>query len=109
MRYLCFLLSAELCTTVLSIALDPILLWPPGAPAPGENGFVCGPEKAVNTSSPWNWQRRFYNVSIPTLSAYLVQNGTGAAVVVAPGGGYDHLAYDDEGVRVAYKLNQNNK
>lgn len=104
--YLCFLLSAELCITVLSIALDPILLWPPGAPAPGENGFVCGPEKAVNTSSPWNWQRRFYNVSIPTLSAYLVQNGTGAAVVVAPGGGYDHLAYDDEGVRVAYKLNQ---
>jgi len=45
------------------------------------------------------------NVSTPTLTAYLVNNGTGAAVVIAPGGGYTLLAYDKEGKDIARMYN----
>ena len=43
------------------------------------------------------------NVSAPSFTPYLVSNGTGAAVVIAPGGGYHILAWDKEGaaMRVA--------
>ena len=79
-------------------------IWPSG-PVPGEDGFVCGPEAVITTVGPYASARRFYNVSRPTLTPYIVTNGSGAAVVIAPGGGYSHLAYDDEGTRVAARLN----
>lgn len=47
-----------------------------------------------------------YNVTRPTLWPYIVTNGTGAAVIVAPGGGYSHQNFDDEGTRVALRLNR---
>lgn len=44
---------------------------------------------------------------VPTLTSYLPSsNPTHTAVVVAPGGGYAHLALDHEGVQVARWLNQ---
>jgi acetyl esterase/lipase len=44
---------------------------------------------------------------VPTLTRFLPppERATGAAVVVAPGGGYQHLAMDHEGVVVARWLN----
>jgi acetyl esterase/lipase len=83
----------------------PLELWPADAPPPGENGFVCGPERLIVTPGEFADSARYYNVSRPTLTPFLVANGSGAAVVVAPGGGYDHLAWWDEGTRVAAKLN----
>ena len=43
---------------------------------------------------------------IPTLTTYLpAENPTRSAVVIAPGGGYSHLAFDKEGTDVARWLN----
>ena len=83
----------------------PLELWPAGSPPPGENGFVCGPERLVVTHGEYADSARYYNVTVPTLTPFLVTNGSGAAVVIAPGGGYDHLSFWDEGTRVASKLN----
>jgi hypothetical protein len=85
--------------------LAPLDLWPSASPPPGENGFKCGPEALITTVGPYANSRRYYNVSRPTITPYLVTNGTGAAVVIGPGGGYGHLAWDDEGLRVAALFN----
>jgi acetyl esterase/lipase len=60
-------------------------LWPNGAPG------------AMGTAE----------IDIPTLAAYMVPEGrgTGAAVVVCPGGGYQHLSMDKEGEQIARWLN----
>ncbi|MBO0938253.1 alpha/beta hydrolase [Fibrella sp. HMF5335] len=69
-------------------------------------------------SESWTWQeaentknlfqtRVIYNVSTPTLTAYLPDpaTATGTAVVVAPGGGFHTLSIDSEGIDVAKWLN----
>ncbi|HXK01709.1 MAG TPA: alpha/beta hydrolase [Verrucomicrobiae bacterium] len=63
----------------------PELLWPQGAPG------------ALGTDDP----------DKPTLTPYVVPagHGTGAAVVVCPGGGYGALATDKEGDQIARFLN----
>ena len=38
---------------------------------------------------------------MPSLTPFLVSNGTGAAVIIAPGGGYRDLAWGKEGLDVA--------
>ena len=61
-----------------------IPLWPNGAPG------------AVGKAA----------TDVPTVTVYLPPaNPTRTAVVVAPGGGYEHLALDHEGVQVAQWLN----
>jgi acetyl esterase/lipase len=62
-----------------------ILLWPPGAPAaPGEA-----------------------DVDKPTLTVFLpAENPTKTGVIVAPGGGYEHLSTEKEGYAVARWLNE---
>ena len=107
-RARCAARAALLCSALAAAQPSPVALWPasfaPGA-LPGDNGFVAGPEALVTTVGPYASSRRYYNVSIPTLTPFLVSNGTGACVVVGPGGGYGHLAWDDEGLRVAARLN----
>lgn len=41
----------------------------------------------------------------PSLTPYLAKSPNGTAVVVCPGGGYQHLAMDHEGVQIARWLN----
>jgi acetyl esterase/lipase len=50
--------------------------------------------------------RSIRNVSEPSLTPYLPAAGkaTGAAVIVAPGGAFDFLSWDNEGTRVAERL-----
>lgn len=63
--------------------LYPILLWPHGAPgAEGNQGR-----------------------DIPQIIPWIPEQGNGAAVVVAPGGGYGGLANDHEGKQIAEWLN----
>ncbi len=64
----------------------PVLLWPSGAPG------------AIGTA----------DTDKPALYVYLpsVPNPTKTGVVVAPGGGYHHLAMEKEGFAVARWLNQ---
>lgn len=84
-----------------------IAIWPDGIAIPGDNGYVSGPETVVVRPYAGNLTDRIlYNVSKPTLWPYIVSNGTGACVMVAPGGGYSHQNFDDEGTRVALRLNR---
>ena len=79
-------------------------LWP-GKP-PGDKAEIA-PETATD-SKPGEFQvKRVTNVSHPTLTVFKPAKDadTGAAVVIAPGGGYSILAWDLEGEEVARWLN----
>lgn len=76
-------------------------LWP--GQVPGETGGI-GPEKftpAATTPKPT--VPLLTNVTKPTIAVYrpAADRNTGAAVVVAPGGGYSVLAIEHEGTQVA--------
>lgn len=68
--------------------------------APGSENSTW--EEAENSTNLFN-TRVIYNVTTPTLTAYLpsVDRATGTAVVVAPGGGFHTLSIDSEGIDVA--------
>jgi acetyl esterase/lipase len=88
LRMKTFFALAIFCASLMLCRADmqsPIPLWPNGAPG------------ALGTSSN----------DIPTLTPYLVDgtNATGAAMVICPGGGYQHLA-PHEGNDYALWLNQ---
>ena len=93
-------LFALLLVPLLAHAADPLPVldvWPKAAP--GEKGDI-GAEKA--TTGKGGWVVSITNVSKPTLTVYrpAKDNNTGAAVVVAPGGGYNNLAWEHEGTMV---------
>src|SRR5262245_50483470 len=107
MRTLLSLLAiVALCGTAIA-ADKPLVLdvWP--GKAPGETADV-GPER-VTEAKPTDKIAvlRITNVSKPTLSIFrpAQDKDTGAAVVIAPGGGYNILAWDLEGEEVAAWLN----
>jgi acetyl esterase/lipase len=74
-----------------------IHLWPNGAP--GFEGRRNEPEQAKD----W-WVR---NINNPSLTVFLPPNerATGAAVVIAPGGGFRELVFNAEGKQAAEFLN----
>jgi len=76
--------------------LQVIPLWPEGVPGAIANG---GPEVFA--------EGRISNVHQPTLTLYpaAVKPGTGTAVIVCPGGGYQRLSIEKEGQAVAAWLN----
>ncbi len=77
-----------------------IQLWP-GIPANGGEEVWVERGKGIV-------DRAVSNVHQPTLTVYLPPKGkaNGAAVVIAPGGGFTHLAIDKEGYDVAKWLNR---
>jgi endo-1,4-beta-xylanase len=81
-----------------------ILLWPEGAP--GSEGKQN--EKEAVTYKTWQTINYISvtNVHQPSITPYLPAKGhaTGAAVIVAPGGGHSNLAIDTEGYNVAQWL-----
>eukprot|EP01060_Flectonema_neradi_P001775 TRINITY_DN11108_c0_g1_i1.p1 TRINITY_DN11108_c0_g1~~TRINITY_DN11108_c0_g1_i1.p1 ORF type:complete len:306 (+),score=32.77 TRINITY_DN11108_c0_g1_i1:62-919(+) len=74
---------------------DIVRLWP--GVSPGEVPGEFGPEVTID--------QRVYNVSVPTYETYLNKSGHGGGIVIAPGGGYKHLAIVKEGSDVAAWLN----
>ena len=66
-----------------------------------------GPEKYQETKPGQADIKRLSNVSEPTISVYPApkEKATGAAVLVAPGGGYSILAIEHEGTQVCEWLN----
>jgi acetyl esterase/lipase len=80
-------------------------LWP-GKP-PGEKGAIEA-EKVLPRKPGETKIEVIANVSRPKLTVYhpVKETNTGAAVVIAPGGGYNVLAWDLEGVEVARWLNR---
>ena len=80
-----------------------VLLWPNGAP--GSEGRTA-PERWIEGSTPDEFHR-VTDIHNPSLTVYLPakDKASGAAFVVAPGGGHRYLVMDLEGEFVARKLN----
>jgi lysophospholipase L1-like esterase/acetyl esterase/lipase len=68
--------------------------------APGSENWTWTEKE--NTTNMFN-SRVVYNVTSPTLTAYLpaTSQATGTAVVICPGGGFHTLSIDSEGIEVA--------
>ena len=78
-------------------------VWP--GKAPGEKGDV-GEDQAVPSSKEAQPVKRVTNVTRPTITVFRpADQTTGTAVLICPGGGYNHLAFDKEGEEVAAWLN----
>lgn len=90
----------------LAAAEKPLTIdvWP--GKAPGDKGDL-GPEKVTEPKPGQRGVKRISNISQPTLTVFkpAKDKDTGAAVVIAPGGGYNILAWDLEGEEVARWLN----
>lgn len=105
----CYLLALCLAQTCWCFAQAEIVLFPNGAPnetagayppesRSGDDGQGCGANRSIACD-------HVRDVTVPTLTPFLVNNGTGAAVVIAPGGGYSDLAWTKEGLDVARMFN----
>ena len=87
-----------------------LTLWPAGAPGPQT---AAGPEhdttKPTDNLIAGQPLIRLGDVAVPTITLYAAPSGvnqnSGAAVVVFPGGGYNILAIDLEGTEVCTWLN----
>jgi acetyl esterase/lipase len=81
-------------------------VWPEGR-VPGEPSGVGAKTEQPIKPDDQKPIRRITNVTVPTISVFKAPSGndTGAAVVIAPGGGYHILAWDYEGEEVAAWLN----
>ncbi|HEV3440239.1 MAG TPA: SMP-30/gluconolactonase/LRE family protein [Gemmata sp.] len=94
-------LALPLLLPVLAVAADkPAVydLWP--GVAPGEKGDVG--EEVTKSSKPGGPVNSVTNISKPTLTVYkpAKDKDTGTAIVIAPGGGYNVLAWEHEGTQV---------
>lgn len=76
-------------------------LWPHGTPEPPQTD---APESYAII--PPHHSKLLANVTVPTLSVYPPKlNNTGVAALVFPGGGYNHLAWQGEGINPCQWLN----
>lgn len=76
-----------------------IPLWPGVAPG---SANVTVEEKVLDRSTdPAHPDRRVNGVTRPSLTVHLPRRPNGAALIVAPGGGYDSLAVDQQGSDIA--------
>jgi acetyl esterase/lipase len=82
---------------------DEILLWPNGAP--GSEGITN--DEVVRITQP-SGDHVVTSVNKPSITPFLPPpaQATGAAVIVAPGGGHAELWIDHEGYNVARRLNE---
>mgnify|MGYP005847094173 CR=1 FL=1 len=87
------------------LSAEPVTLPLWDGPVPGEDQQKIGPEKTIVRKN--DDLLRLTNVTKPTLTHYPApaDKATGAAVIVAPGGGYSILAYSHEGTEVCRWLN----
>ena len=80
-----------------------IPLWPERR-IPGSDG-VAARRLVLERGSPAAHDRAVLHVSRPILEVFRAERPNGAAVIVAPGGGYARLALDKEGAGAARCLN----
>src|SRR5438876_296835 len=87
---------------------EEIRLWPNGAP--GSEG-ITAPEVSRPSTSPkyGKWPANFTVTHYPSIYVFLPpkEKATGAAMVVAPGGGHTQLVIEKEGWEIAEWLNSN--
>jgi len=97
-----FLLPALLLSAAWA-ANPEVLLWPDGAPgSEGKTG-----QEVVEAPNPAHGYLKVTNVHKPSVTVFLppAEKATGAAVIIAPGGGHQFLNFDQEGTYVAEYLN----
>ncbi|QHW00437.1 alpha/beta hydrolase [Spirosoma endbachense] len=94
----CFLVILSVLIGPLAQAQQVLRLY--DGKAPGSESWTW--EEAENSTNMFK-TRVVYNVSTPTLTAYLpsADLATGTAVVIAPGGAFHTLSIDSEGIDVA--------
>ncbi len=105
------LLPIALPLAVLTLAAaergDEIRLWPNGAP--GSEGITAQEVSAPSRVAKYSkWPGNFTVTHYPSLYVFLPpkEKATGAAMIVAPGGGHRQLVMDKEGWEVADWLNE---
>src|SRR5713226_3047159 len=86
---------------------EEIKLWPNGAP--GSEG-ITAPEVSKPSTNPKysGWPANFTVTHYPSIYVFLppAQKSTGAAMIVAPGGGHTQLVIEKEGWEMADWLNE---
>ena len=105
------MIFATLLASSVAFAADrgeEIKLWPNGAP--GSEG-ITAPEVSKPTTNPkYNgWPSNFTVTHYPSIYVFLPpkEKATGAAMIVAPGGGHTQLVIEKEGWEFADWLNSN--
>ncbi len=103
------------CFLVLSVCVMPVLgqektllLWPNGNPEPSTiTGPEIDPTTDANRMYAGKATTRIKNVSQPSITIFPADaaKNSGAAVLVLPGGGYDHLTWNLEGSEICEWLN----
>ncbi len=90
--------------SLFSAPKEDLRLWPKSAP--GEQKGEVEPEAFIPPKNASDVVR-LSNVSIPTMEIFLADSNiaNGTAVLVCPGGGYNILAYEHEGLDVCEWLN----
>lgn len=98
------LLLATLTSPIIAAEPFTLSVWP--GKVPGETGDI-GEEKFQPPRAKGKPVKRLSNVTKPTITVYRPEKeqGTGVAVLICPGGGYNILAWDLEGTEVADWLN----
>lgn len=83
---------------------ETLALWPGGAP--GSEGFTDRKEVMTEPAKPGD-SLKVSSIHSPSLLIYLPpkEKATGAAMIIAPGGGHRFLSIDTEGTNVAEWLN----
>lgn len=95
---ICCILALLVCLTAAAFAQQPII--------PLYAGVAPGSENAKQKESQFpgtDQKPRIRNVTQPTLTAFVPERGkaNGTAIIIAPGGGFIHLALDKEGYDLA--------
>ena len=101
-RVWCNILFALLFSCSVVAQNNPIFLWPNGTP--GSEGKTADETVRINE----NGERIVSNIQHPSITPYLPAKNisTGAAVIIAPGGGHRELWVDHEGYAVAKWLSE---
>src|SRR5215831_14771939 len=86
----------------LTAAAQEVPLWPNGAP--GSEGKTA--KEVVEAPNAAHGYLKVTSVHNPSITAFLPDpaKATGAAVIIAPGGGHQFLNFDQEGTYVAAYL-----
>ncbi|MDR3560335.1 MAG: alpha/beta hydrolase [Negativicutes bacterium] len=82
-----------------------VMLWPNGAP--GSEGLMITETVIERSKDPAIKNRALVKITDPSFIPLLADKdkATGVAVLIFPGGGYDHLTFDKEGYDIANWLN----
>ena len=93
--YIIFMLSS-----VITVAQTEMNLY--SSPIPGQIESTKVKEHFILV----NGTRRIYDVTEPTLTKYDPENPNGVSIIICPGGGYERLSIDEEGIFVAQELSK---